>query len=97
MLRGSRGRQALPDVLGADRARFTGKHITVVGAGHSAANILINLATLIQTAPETRVTWVIRNRSAARVFTSDDDELASRAGLGTKVQKLLEFRGHRGR
>ena len=82
---------ALPDVLGAERARFSGKHVTVVGAGHSAANTLINLSTLIQTSPDTRVTWVIRNSSAARVFTSDDDELSARASLGTKVRKLVDF------
>lgn len=81
---------ALPDVLGAERARFTGKHITVVGAGHSAANTLIDLATLIQSAPGTRVTWVIRNAAAARVFTADDDELAGRASLGSKVRKLID-------
>jgi thioredoxin reductase len=82
---------ALPDVLGAERKRFAGKHITVVGAGHSAANTLINLATLIQIEPSTRVTWVIRNKAAVRVFTSDDDELAGRASLGAKVKKLVDF------
>ncbi|MCU1440933.1 MAG: flavoprotein [Rhodoglobus sp.] len=82
---------ALPDVLGAERKRFAGKHITVVGAGHSAANTLINLATLIQTEPSTRVTWVIRNKAAVRIFTSDDDELARRASLGAKVKKLVDF------
>lgn len=80
---------ALPDVLGRERERFTGKHITVVGAGHSAANTLINLATLIRTAPDTTVTWVIRTPSAARVFTAEDDELAGRASLGSKVQRLV--------
>ena len=82
---------ALPDVLGADRHRFSGLHTTVVGAGHSAANTLIALATLIQVSPQTRVTWVIRNPRAVRVFTSDDDELAGRASLGDKVQKLIDF------
>lgn len=82
---------ALPDVLGADRAQFSGKHITVVGAGHSAANTLINLATLIQTAPSTTVTWAIRNSSAVRVFTGDDDELSGRATLGAKLKKLVDF------
>lgn len=82
---------ALPDVLGVDRARFAGKHVTVVGAGHSAANTLINLSTLIQTSPDTTVTWVIRNKSAERVFTSGDDELPRRASLGSKVQKLIDF------
>ena len=82
---------ALPDVLGAERKRFAGKHITVVGAGHSAANTLINLATLIQTEPDTTVTWVIRNASAVRVFTAESDELADRSSLGARVQKLVYF------
>ncbi|CAN5355027.1 NAD(P)-binding domain-containing protein [soil metagenome] len=82
---------ALPDVLGIDRKRFAGKHITVVGAGHSAANTLINLSTLIRTEPTTTVTWVIRNSSAVRVFTAADDELLDRASLGAKVRKLVDF------
>jgi hypothetical protein len=32
---------ALPDVLGADRARFAGRRTLVVGAGHSAAGTLL--------------------------------------------------------
>ncbi|MBG6056492.1 thioredoxin reductase [Salinibacterium sp. CAN_S4] len=82
---------ALPDILGVDRSRFAGKHITVVGAGHSAANTLINLSTLIQTSPDTTVSWVIRNRSAVRVFTAEDDELPGRAALGSKVKRLIDF------
>jgi len=82
---------ALPDVLGADRSRFSGKHTVVIGAGHSAVNTIINLATLIQTSPSTTVSWVIRGDSAARVFTSDDDELSGRASLGARVQRLVNF------
>jgi len=82
---------ALPDVLGIDRAKFAGKNVTVVGAGHSAANTLINLSTLIQTSPSTTVSWVIRNKNAVRVFTADDDELSGRSSLGAKVQKLIDF------
>ena len=80
----------LPDVLGADRDRFEGKHVTVVGAGHSAATTLLALSTLAAEAPTTSVTWVIRNSSAVRVFTADDDELAARASLGSRVQKLTD-------
>ncbi len=81
---------ALPDVLGADRSRFAGRHTTVVGAGHSAANTLIALAELAETAPGTRVTWLIRNASAVRVSSSAEDELADRAQLGSRVDRLVE-------
>ncbi|WP_156759061.1 NAD(P)-binding domain-containing protein [Microbacterium karelineae] len=79
---------ALPDVLGRDRERFAGRHVTVVGAGHSAANTLISLATLAKLAPGTRVTWLIRNPSAKRVTTSDD-ELPERGALGSRVERLV--------
>ena len=80
---------ALPDVLGRERARFAGKHAAVVGAGHSAANTLINLAKLAREEPGTRVTWIIRNASAVRVSAAEDDELPGRASLGERVQRLV--------
>ncbi|OCG74750.1 FAD-dependent oxidoreductase [Microbacterium sediminis] len=79
---------ALPDVLGADRARFAGRHTTVVGAGHSAANPLIALATLAQLEPGTRATWLIRNAKAARVSTAED-ELEGRGKLGSRLEALI--------
>lgn len=82
---------ALPDVLGAERARFAGKHTLVVGAGHSAANTLIALARLADDEPGTRATWLIRNPSAVRVSSSPDDELADRAKLGSRVDKLVRI------
>ena len=81
---------ALPDVLGATRSRFAGRHTTVVGAGHSAANTLLDLATLAGEEPGTRITWMIRNRAAARVAGSPGDELPARASLGTRVQRLVD-------
>jgi hypothetical protein len=81
---------ALPDVLGTERTRFAGKHTTVVGAGHSAANTLLNLVALARQEPGTSVTWAIRNRSAVRVLGSADDELQARASLGARVQQLVD-------
>ena len=80
---------ALPDVLGRERSRFAGRHTTVVGAGHSAANTLLALAELAEQEPVTRVTWLIRNASAVRVTTSDDDGLAARASIGRRVDALV--------
>ncbi|AZC15081.1 NAD(P)-binding domain-containing protein [Microbacterium sp. ABRD28] len=81
---------ALPDVAGRDRARFAGRDVTVVGAGHSAANTLIALAALADEEPGTRVTWLIRNAGAVRVTTSPDDELTDRARLGSRVDTLVD-------
>lgn len=80
---------ALPDVLGRDRATFAGRHTTVVGAGHSAANTLLGLVQLAREVPGTRVTWLIRNAQAVRVSSSADDELADRAQLGGRVDAAV--------
>lgn len=82
--------RALPDVLGRERAAFAGRHTVVVGAGHSAANTLLDLAALAEQEPGTRVTWVIRNATAARVSNSPDDELQARATIGARVDALVD-------
>lgn len=80
---------ALPDVLGRDRTLFAGRHTTVVGAGHSAANTLLGLVALGRQEPGTEVTWLIRNAQAVRVSSSADDELADRARLGSRVDQAV--------
>jgi cation diffusion facilitator CzcD-associated flavoprotein CzcO len=80
---------ALPDVLGRERERFAGRHTTVVGAGHSAANTLLALAELADQDPGTRITWLIRNAAAVRVTTAVGDELAARASIGRRVDALV--------
>lgn len=82
---------ALPDVLGADRARFAGKRTLVVGAGHSAANTLISLVRLAEQVPGTSVSWAVRGRSAARSYGGGEaDELPARGALGSRVRELVE-------
>ncbi|MEV4901644.1 FAD-dependent oxidoreductase [Citricoccus sp. NPDC055426] len=82
---------ALPDVLGADRARFAGQHVLVVGAGHSAANTLLELGALAQDDPGTRISWAVRSADVSKVYGGEDrDELASRGALGTRLRQLVE-------
>ncbi|MBH0100210.1 FAD-dependent oxidoreductase [Salinibacterium sp. NSLL150] len=81
----------LPDVLGTDRARFAGKHTLVIGMGHSAANALIALAELRESAPGTEITWAIRGRSARRLYGGGTaDELPGRGALGTRLKGAVE-------
>ncbi|WP_433500730.1 FAD-dependent oxidoreductase [Sphaerimonospora sp. CA-214678] len=82
---------ALPDVLGADRERYAGRHTLVVGAGHSAATTLLALAHLAEDVPETRITWAIRTGSAARTYGGGAaDALPARGALGTRLRRLVE-------
>ena len=80
---------ALPDVLGRDRARFAGKRVLVVGAGHSAANTLLKLASLAKREPETQIFWAIRGKQPTRVYGSANDELAARGELGGATRALV--------
>ncbi|WP_328851283.1 NAD(P)-binding domain-containing protein [Micromonospora globbae] len=82
---------ALPDVLGAGRDRFAGRHTLVVGAGHSAANTLLSLAELAAQVPGTEVTWAIRSASPARTYGGGDaDALPARGALGSRLRDHVD-------
>ncbi|WP_113704161.1 FAD-dependent oxidoreductase [Nonomuraea lactucae] len=77
---------ALPDVLGADRDRYEGRRVLVVGAGHSAATTLLALAQL----DDTPITWAIRAGTASRAYGGGDaDALPARGALGTRLHALV--------
>lgn len=79
----------IPDPVEADRARYAGKHVLVVGAGHSAANALLELARLAKEAPDTRITWAVRGTDLRRTFGGGDaDALAARGALGKALRNL---------
>ncbi|MEV4627286.1 FAD-dependent oxidoreductase [Micromonospora sp. NPDC049523] len=83
--------QALPDVLGADRTRFAGSRVLVVGAGHSAANTLLSLADLATQEPGATVYWAIRAATASRAYGGgDNDALPARGALGTRLHAHVE-------
>ncbi len=83
----------IPDVLGAHRDRYAGRHVLVVGSGHSAFNALLDLVDLADADPETAITWAIRrsgNRLQNLFGGGANDALPARGALGERVQRLLE-------
>ncbi|WP_278236142.1 FAD-dependent oxidoreductase [Isoptericola sp. AK164] len=81
----------LPDVLGAERDRFAGRHTLVVGMGHSAANTLLALVDLAGQASGTRITWAVRGGSARRLFGGgSDDALPARGLLGSRLREAVD-------
>ncbi len=81
---------AMPDVLGADRARYAGKTTAVLGAGHSAVGTLIDLARLAREAPGTQPVWLLRGSDPAKAFGGGaNDKLAARGELGTAFAALV--------
>lgn len=89
-------RYGIPDVLGRDRARYAGKRVLVVGAGHSAANSLLDLALLAGEEPGTTLAWAVRGTDLTRVFGGGAaDALPARGKLGTELRRLQERGGLR--
>jgi hypothetical protein len=62
----------------------------VVGAGHSAANTLIDLARLAERDPRTGALWVVRGMDPVRVYGGGAaDALPARGELGTHLRELV--------
>ena len=83
----------LPDVLGRDRVKYEGRTTLVIGAGHSAANVLIDLVELARRNPRASVLWVTRGTNLARVYGGGPaDQLPARGELGAHVKDLVDAR-----
>ena len=81
----------IPDVLGVHRRTYAGKRVLVVGGGHSAANVLLDLAQLAGADSPMRVTWAIRGTNLVRVFGGGvADQLPARGKLGSDLKSLIE-------
>src|SRR6266508_2950126 len=77
----------IPDVLGTSRERYAGTNVLVVGSGHSAFNVLLDLAAL----PDTAITWVVRRANAGQLFGGEqNDALPARGALGARARALVD-------
>lgn len=84
-------RYGMPDILGAERFRYAGKRVLVVGAGHSAAGNLLALAQLAQEEPATGIVWAIRGDNLNRLFGGGAaDQLPARGMLGERLRALQQ-------
>ncbi|MGH7278775.1 MAG: flavoprotein, partial [Candidatus Rokuibacteriota bacterium] len=86
----------IPDVLGARRPRYAGRRVLVIGSGHSAFNVLLDLAELHRQAGTTTVTWAIRRKDATALYGGGAaDALPARGQLGVAVRDLVASCGVR--
>jgi len=80
----------LPDVRGRDRLLYAGKHVGVVGSGHSAFNTLLDLESLVEE-DGTTVTWFVRSADLSRLWGGGEaDSLGERGRLGMRMRGLAE-------
>jgi thioredoxin reductase len=81
----------IPDVLGRHRIVHQGRKTLVVGAGHSAANVLLDLARLAEHDPRTSIIWATRGANLMRVYGGGRaDQLPARGELGFRLKALVE-------
>jgi thioredoxin reductase len=81
----------IPDVLGAERERYAGRRVLVVGSGHSAFNAILDLVALRDSEPATQIVWAIRGGAPGRKYGGGgDDQLPARGALGNAVRGLVE-------
>src|SRR5687767_1280528 len=81
----------IPDVVGRDRSAYAGKRILVVGSGHSAFNVVLDLITLAEQAPGTDVVWVMRKENLDTVWGGGaSDALEARGELGQRAKRAVE-------
>lgn len=97
---GADGHPARGETASADRisyripddvAAFSGAHVVVIGAGHSATHAVLRLSEVARRAPGTRITWLLRRGSATNVSDGGaGDELPERAALGARARTVIE-------
>lgn len=72
-------------------AALAGKHVVVVGSGHSAMTAVIELAEIVREEPSTAVTWVLRRGVVGDTFGGDSaDQLPERGALGVRSRAAVD-------
>src|SRR5690606_19861859 len=80
----------IPDVKGVNKDRYKNKNVLVVGGGHSAINVLLDLADLQKDYPDTRLNWALRKKDVSTVYGGkEDDALEARGALGIRIEELV--------
>ncbi|MCR8842594.1 NAD(P)-binding domain-containing protein [Paenibacillus sp. SC116] len=80
----------VPDLLGKQRERYAGKHVLVVGSGHSAIHALLDLEKLKEQEPDTNISWIIRKSQVKEVYGGQEkDSLRERGQLGIRLENLV--------
>lgn len=81
----------IPDVREGSRKNYAGARVLVVGAGHSAINVVLDLLKLQDSAPGTHVLWAMRRRRFDKLFGGGlNDQLPARGALGDAAKEAIE-------
>ncbi len=81
----------IPDVLGSEGRRFANRRVIVVGSGHSAINVLLDLIKLRDQHSRTQIVWVMRGDNLRKVYGGGEaDALPARGQLGLRIKAAVD-------
>jgi thioredoxin reductase len=81
----------IPDVLRNARSRYANQRVLVVGSGHSAFNVVLDLLLLADQEPRTQIVWAMRRDNLASVWGGGSaDALEARGELGQRARRAVE-------
>jgi hypothetical protein len=80
--------RGVEDVLGERRDHYAGRTVLVVGAGHSAATTVCDLAALAEHSPETWTVWLARGAGTQPLRRLVNDPLRERDALCARANAL---------
>ena len=79
------------DVLAGARSVYAGRRVLVVGSGHSAFNVVLDLLQLADREPQTRIAWAMRRDNLDAVWGGGSaDALEARGELGQRARRAVE-------
>lgn len=81
----------IENVLGNAQAQYAGKRTLVLGGGHSAINVALDLLSLQKQYPNTNVVWGLRSNKLDKLLGGGiNDELPARGKLGLAAKEAVD-------
>lgn len=84
-------RYGIPDVSSADRAEYEGLRTLVLGGGHSAINVVLDLLKVQENSSNTKVFWGLRTNNLEKLLGGGlNDQLPARGELGLAAKRAID-------
>ncbi len=81
----------IPDALGKDRDLYQGRRTLVLGGGHSAINVALDILRLKEDDAATKLVWGLRRDNLERMLGGGiNDQLPARGALGIAARTAID-------
>lgn len=81
----------IPETLGKDRELYEGKKTLVLGGGHSAINVVLDILRLKESNADTKLVWGLRRNKIEKLLGGGiNDKLPARGALGVAAKQAID-------